>query len=65
MGDSREEKILEYARNHGSFTKNDVVDLLQVSPSTAIRLIRGLVKGGLLKCDGKARSTYYTILRKC
>lgn len=65
MADSREEKILEYARNHGPFTKNDVVDLLRVSPSTAIRLIRGLVKGGLLKCDGKARSTYYTILRKC
>lgn len=60
MEDSREEKILEYARNHKSFTKNDVVNLLQVSPSTAVRLIRGLVKRGLLKCNGKARSTFYT-----
>lgn len=63
LADSREEKILEYARKHYAFTKNDIVDLLRVSPSTAIRLIRELVKRGLLKCDGKARSTYYTIVK--
>lgn len=63
LADSREEKILEYARKHYAFTKNDIVDLLQVSPSTAIRLIRELVKRGLLKCDGKARSTYYTLIK--
>lgn len=63
MADAREEKILEYAQVHNSFTKNDVVNLLKVSPSTAARLIRRLIKNGLLKCNGKARSTYYTIIK--
>lgn len=61
--DYREKQILEYARNHDSFTKNEVVRLLNVSPSTAVRLIRGLIKRGLLKCNGKARSTFYTIIK--
>lgn len=61
MADGQEEEILKYVRDHNSFTKNDIVNLLQVSPSTAARLIRGLIKRDLLKCNGKARSTYYTI----
>lgn len=61
--DDREEQIMGYAREHSSLTKNDVADLLQVRPSTAVRLIRGLVKRNLLKCNGKARSTYYTIIK--
>ena len=35
-----EEKILEYARKHGAITKNDVIGLLEVSASTAARVIR-------------------------
>lgn len=62
MVDEREVQILAYAKAHNSFTKNDVIDLLKVSPSTAARLIRALVKRGLLKCNGKARSTYYTLV---
>lgn len=61
--DDREEQILKYAQDHNFFTKNDVVDLLQVSPSTAARLLRKLIKRDLLKCNGKARSTYYTIIK--
>lgn len=61
--DDREERILEYARYHNSITKNDVVSLLQVSSSTAVRLIRELVKRGMLKRNGKAKSTYYTIIK--
>lgn len=61
--DDREEQILEYAQTRNSFTKNEVADLLKVSPSTASRLIRALIKRGLLKCNGKARSTYYTIIK--
>lgn len=63
MIDDREYQILEYTQNHNSITKNDVVNLLNVSPSTAARLIRGLIKRDLLKRNGKARSTYYTITR--
>lgn len=56
-----EEKILEYTRTYGSITKNDVVGLLEVSASTAARVIRKMVKGNLLKQKGKARNTHYTV----
>ena len=57
----KEEKILEYARKHGAITKNDVIGLLEVSASTAARVIRKMVKTNLLEQKGKARNTHYTI----
>ncbi len=60
---SDEEKVLEYARFHGAITRNDVIELLGVSTSTASRVIRKMVKNNLLKQNGKARSTNYTILK--
>lgn len=57
-----EEKILEYARTYGSITKNDVIGLFEVSASTAARIIRKMVKDNLLKQNGKARNTHYTIV---
>lgn len=56
-----EKKILEYILAHGIITKNDVVGLLEVSASTATRVIRKMVKNNLLKQNGKARNTNYTI----
>lgn len=56
-----EEKILEYARKHGAITRNDVIGLLEVSASTAARVIRKMVKTHLLEQKGKARNTHYTI----
>lgn len=56
-----EEKILEYARKHGAITRNDVIGLLEVSASTAARVIRKMVKTNLLEKKGKARNTHYTI----
>ncbi len=60
---SDEEKVLEYTRSHGVITRNDVIGLLGVSTSTASRVIRRMVKNNLLKQNGKARSTNYTILK--
>lgn len=57
-----EKKILSYTRTHGSITKNDAIELLKVSASTATRVIRKMVKGRLLKQNGKARNTHYTIV---
>lgn len=57
----REEKVLEYARTHGAVTRNDVVGLLEASASTAARVLKKLAKNNLLKQNGKARSTNYTI----
>ena len=56
-----EGKILEYARKHGAITRNDVIGLLEVSASTAARVIRKMVKTNLLEQKGKARNTHYTI----
>lgn len=59
---SDEEKVLEYAESHGVITRNDVIELLGVSTSTASRVIRRMVKNNLLKQNGKARNTNYTVL---
>lgn len=60
---SGEEKVLEYARAHGSVTRNEVIKLLEVSASTASRVLKKMVKSNLLKQNGKARSTNYTIVK--
>ena len=60
---SNEERVLEYAQSHGTITRNDVIELLEVSTSTASRVIRKMVKGNLLKQNGKARSTNYTVIK--
>ena len=59
-----EEKVLEYARFHGAVTRNDVIALLGVSTSTASRVIRKMVKSNLLKQNGKARNTNYTVIKE-
>lgn len=59
----REEKVLEYARTHGTVTRNDVIGLLEVSASTSARILKNLVKRNLLKRNGNARSTKYTIVK--
>ena len=41
---SQEKRILEYARNYNQITKNNAASLLEVSASTATRLINGLLK---------------------
>ena len=60
---SNEEKVLDYARSHGTVTRNDVIALLGVSTSTASRVIRKMVKSNLLKQNGKARNTNYTVIK--
>ncbi len=56
-----EEKVLEYVHAHGAVTRSDVVGLLDVSISTAARVLKRLVQSGLLEQNGRARNTYYTI----
>ena len=57
----REEKVLEYTRTHGAVTKKNVTELLEVSKSTAGRILKDLVENNLLNQYGKARSTKYTL----
>ena len=56
-----EGKILEYTKDNGTITKNDAADLLGVSPSTAIRTIKKMIEQNLLKQEGKAKNTRYTL----
>lgn len=60
---SNEEKVLDYAQSHGAVTRNDIIALLGVSTSTASRVIRKMVKSNLLKQNGKARNTNYTVIK--
>lgn len=48
-------------KKHEFITKNEVIDLLGVSISNALRSIRKLTSKNLLKQEGKARSTKYVI----
>ena len=59
-----EERVLEYARSQGAITRNDVMALLKVSASTATRILQRLVKENLLKQNGKAKNTHYSIIKK-
>ena len=45
-------------------TRNEVMGLLEVSISTAARVLKKLVKSNLLKQNGKGRNTNYTIINK-
>ncbi len=61
--DEDEIEILKYVRSHGVITRNEAVKLLKVSISTASRILRKMVKNNLLKQNGKARRTNYTLLK--
>lgn len=61
--DSDELKVLKLARRQGHVARNDVEDLLEVSASTASRILRRMVSDNLLRQRGKARSTIYIPVR--
>lgn len=57
---SREEAlIMELAQKNHFLNRHDVMDVLQVSSSTATRILGKMVKKNLLKQIGKARNTRY------
>lgn len=59
--DENEQRVLIYVREHGAITRPETEELLGASASTASRLIKKMVKAGLLTQHGKARSVRYTI----
>ena len=59
--DNNEQRVLSYVREHGAITRLEAEELLDTSASTASRLIKKMVKAGLLLPHGKARSTRYTL----
>lgn len=59
--DTKEKQVLNYLKNHDSITRPDVEKVLGISASTASRLIKKMVKSGLLVQHGRARNVNYTI----
>ena len=51
-----EEIILEYIGKHDRLTKQQAAELLEVSASTATRLLKRMVESHMLKRNGKARN---------
>lgn len=52
--------IIGYAKSYNFITRNDVIELLDVSTSTASRILQRMVKIGVLKQYGNAIGTRYT-----
>ena len=53
------ELVLRLAETQGDITRNDVVELLHVSPPQAYRILQKLVKNGKLVQSGSTRNTVY------
>lgn len=58
---AEEKAILTYAETHDSIKSKNVMELLGVSASTALRLLKRLVMSNELVQHGKARNTYYSL----
>lgn len=57
--DGSEHQVLAYVQAHGAVTRQQVEALLGISASSATRLIKKMVAGGLLLQTGKAKSSRY------
>lgn len=55
------DSIMEYINTHGAITSNEVTTMLDVSKSTASRLLSKMVQDRRLKRIGQARRTKYTL----
>lgn len=60
--DSYEEKVMQYVREYGVINRTIVESLLNVSSSTALRLLQQMVKKNMLQSQGKARDTKYILV---
>ena len=58
---SREKALLSYFEQHQSISRPEAEKLLDVSSSTATRLLRKMVQNGQLQSHGRARDTRYTL----
>lgn len=59
--DDNVQRVLDYVRENGSITRPEAEELLGISASTASRLIRKMVKTGLILQDGRARNSRYIL----
>ena len=62
--DSNEEKILQFLMEHPMITRKEVQALLEVSQSTAGRILKVMVDSGQIKQLGGSRTTRYELSKK-
>ena len=58
---NRESEILEYIKMNGEITREDAEELLGISASTTLRILKKMVEDGILLKQGKARNTKYIL----
>ena len=56
-----EKQILDYIRLHGSVSRQQCQDAMQLSERTANRVLKGLVDAGYIEQQGDSTSTKYVI----
>ena len=62
--DSNEEKILRFLAEHQVITRKEAQILLDVSQSTAGRILKAMVDNGQIKQLGGSRTTRYELSKK-
>lgn len=62
--DSNEEKVLQFLREHLMITRKETQTLLEVSQSTAGRILKAMVESGRIKQIGGSRTTRYELRKE-
>ena len=62
--DSNEEKVLQFLREHLMITRKETQTLLDVSQSTAGRILKAMVDSGRIKQIGGSRTTRYELRKE-
>lgn len=62
--DSNEEKVLQFLREHMMITRKETQTLLEVSQSTAGRILKAMVDSGRIKQIGGSRTTRYELRKE-
>lgn len=58
---NRKSEILEYIKMNGEITREDTEELLGISASTTLRILKKMVEDGILLKQGKARNEKYIL----
>ena len=64
LSDSNEEKVLQFLKEHSMITRKEAQTLLEVSQSTAGRILKAMVDSGQIKKIGGSRTTRYELSKK-
>lgn len=64
LSDSNEKKVLQFLKEHSMITRKEAQALLEVSQSTAGRILKAMVDSGQIKKIGGSRTTRYELSKK-